>query len=127
MNKSSFAELFKFISHHDIRSVDIISDYLSTNNSSDDGPRMNSYSHIQIIEIQSLSDSLDGLHHRQTHIDDIFSLLQIVSLITVGKAKHNIAVSDRVHFINIVFETKFVKLFEELPEHLDDSRGCVPV
>lgn len=63
MNEPCLTELLKFIGNHDIRSIDIVPDYLCADDTSNNSTCVNPNSHIQIIKIQGLPNSLNSLDH----------------------------------------------------------------
>lgn len=67
------------------------------------------------------------LYHTKTHVDNVFSLLQNVTLVTVSKTQNDVTVADCVDFVDVVLETFFVELLEEFTEHLYDNIGLILV
>lgn len=121
MNEACFTELFEFVSYHNIWTIDIVSYYLCSDDSANNGTSVHSYSHIKFRKIKYLPNPLYSLNHRQAHINNILGLQHIIPLITVRKAKHNITIPNRIQFINIKLQAKFIKLLKQLPQHLHNS------
>lgn len=113
MNVPSLSFFFKFIRDHDIRSIYVVSYNLCANNSTNDSPCVDTNTHVQLWEIELFPHQLDMLNHCQSHIYNILSLLQKISLIAICKSKNNIAVTNGVNFVDIIFQTLFVKLLEQ--------------
>ena len=123
MDGASLAEFLKFVRHHHVRAIDVISHDFCADDPSDDGASVDSNAHVKLTEVKFFSNPLNGLHHCQPHIHHILRLLQIISLVTVCESQHYIAIPYRVYFVHVVLETKFVEIFEQLSEHLDNSYG----
>lgn len=118
MNESSFTILLKFIGNHNVRTINIIPHYISANDSTNNCTSVNSDPHIEFLKIEPLSDSLYSFNHCKAHVYNILSLLEIIPLIAIDEAQHNIAISNGVYFVNIVLEAELIELFEKLPQHL---------
>lgn len=87
---------FHFISDLHINSINIISNDLGSNHTSDNFPGMNSDSHIKIIKINQYSDILYDFDHLESHHNQIISLSRYVSLVFVGAPQYNITISNRI-------------------------------
>ena len=119
MDLSYFPSFLEFVSNNDIRTVYVVSNYLSADYSSDNSSSMNPDSHVQAIQFRLSTLYLLNLSdHIKSKADHIFSLFDRISIIAVRKAKDNIAVPDCIDFIYLFFSAKNIKLLKQTPKHL---------
>ena len=113
MNVASLTFLLKFIRNHNIRSINVVSYDLCTDDSTNDSTCMYTNTHVQLWEIKFFSNELNMLNHGQTHIYNIFSFLQNISLITICESKNNVAITNCINFVDVIFQTFFIEFFEQ--------------
>ena len=120
--------LFELVSDNNIGPVDVIPDDVSAYNSPDDRSCVHSDSHVETAKFYLLPFNLvDHLDHFKGKVNHIFSLLFGVTVVTIGKPKHHITVSDCVQLVNVVLGAQNVKLLEQTPQHTDHILWLLPI
>jgi hypothetical protein len=64
---------------------------------------MNTNSHIQLLKIYLLTNSMNNIYHSKPHINNINSLLMNISSKRICKSKNYITISNCINFIYIIF------------------------
>jgi hypothetical protein len=124
---SCFSLLLKFVGDHDVGAVNVVPDDFSSDDTSNDFASVDTDSHVELRKVVFFSDNLNVFNHRESHIDDVFGLLQDVPLIAISKSQNNIAISNGINFVNIMFKALFIKLLKQFPEHFNNDIGFVLV
>lgn len=63
---------------------------------------------------------MDNVDHGEAHIDDVLGLLDDISLEWICEAQHDVAITNRVDFVDVELQAGFIEFLEELSEHIDD-------
>jgi hypothetical protein len=127
VNLGGHPVFLKLIGDQHLAAVDIVPDNISANDSSDDVARVDADPHIELHEIHFLPGPLDDIDHRRGHVDHIEGLDLRVPVVRVCEAHDHVAVPDRVQFVDLVFQTFFVEVREELAQEFYYVLGVLEV
>lgn len=63
MDSTCLAILFKLVGNHHISAVNVVSHNVSSDDSTNDGSRMDANSHIKLVEIDFPPDGMNDIDH----------------------------------------------------------------
>jgi hypothetical protein len=118
---------------HLVRNQDVVAEYVVAHNfgpddAADDSARVDADAHVKVLQerlFARLSDIPDDFDHFKANLDDAISFFDLDHLIAsvlvslAGVATYHVAVTDRVHFVDLLAFDKLVELAEELGQKLN--------